>query len=331
MDFPHLEATVQDLFTRGLSGATLKSYSSAQRRYLQFCDSYNLIPFPASEEVVTLFVALMAHQGLQPQTIKCYLSAIRFGQIAVGLPDFNYSQWPRLHYVLRGVKRSPSQPLSSTRRLPITINILQDLLRVWASDPDPFRARLLWAASCLGFFGFMRSGELTNDGKEPPAIRVGDVAVDSHTTPSILSVFLRRAKTDPFGKGVHIYLGRTGALICPISAILNYLVVRPAGDGPLFVWQDGRPLSRDRLVRELRATLSRTGTPINPSQYSGHSFRIGAATTAAAAGVPAHTIKMLGRWESEAYQLYIRTPRESLASLSRSLVAPRRDPNVRTP
>ena len=41
-----------------------------------------------------------------------------------------------------------------------------------------------------------------------------------------------------------------------------------------------------------------------------------AATSAAAAGVPAHIINMLGRWESEAYQLYIRTPRETLASIS---------------
>ena len=55
---------------------------------------------------------------------------------------------------------------------------------------------------------------------------------------------------------------------------------------------------------------------VDASAYSGHSFRIGAATAAAAAGVPAHFIKMLGRWESEAYQLYVRTPRESLASIS---------------
>ena len=42
---------------------------------------------------------------------------------------------------------------------------------------------------------------------------------------------------------------------------------------------------------------------------STHSLQIGAATTAAAAGIPTHTIKQLGRWRSSAYRSYIR-PRE---------------------
>ena len=37
---------------------------------------------------------------------------------------------------------------------------------------------------------------------------------------------------------------------------------------------------------------------------------------AAQAGLPTHLIKMLGRWISEAYQLYIHTPGEVLAAAS---------------
>ena len=36
-------------------------------------------------------------------------------------------------------------------------------------------------------------------------------------------------------------------------------------------------------------------------------------------GVPDHLIKELGRWSSNAYQTYIRTPTEALASLSTRL------------
>ena len=58
------------------------------------------------------------------------------------------------------------------------------------------------------------------------------------------------------------------------------------------------------------------------SSYAGHSFRIGAATTAALVGLPVHMIKTLGRWKSEAYQLYIRTPPHTLAAVSGRLADP---------
>ena len=45
---------------------------------------------------------------------------------------------------------------------------------------------------------------------------------------------------------------------------------------------------------------------IDSRGYSTHSFRIGMATSAKDAGISDVHIKMLGRWKSEAYQLYVR-------------------------
>ena len=56
-----------------------------------------------------------------------------------------------------------------------------------------------------------------------------------------------------------------------------------------------------------------------PNTYLAHSFRIGAATVAARNGIPDHLIQALGRWTSNAYQLYIRTPSEALAGISGQL------------
>ena len=50
------------------------------------------------------------------------------------------------------------------------------------------------------------------------------------------------------------------------------------------------------------------------SSLKGHSFRIGAASTAAAAGLPDWLIKVLGRWSSDCYQLYIHAPQNVLMS-----------------
>ena len=55
--------------------------------------------------------------------------------------------------------------------------------------------------------------------------------------------------------------------------------------------------------------------------YNTHSFWIGAATSAAETCVPETSIKMLGRWQSDACQRYIKTPSRDLAKLSKQLVA----------
>ena len=65
---------------------------------------------------------------------------------------------------------------------------------------------------------------------------------------------------------------------------------------------------------KVRAALKEAG--LDPSKFAGHGFRIGAATTAAARGVEDSLIKTLGRWESSAYLLYVRIPRERLAGIS---------------
>ena len=93
---------------------------------------------------------------------------------------------------------------------------------------------------------------------------------------------------------------------------------RGSGPGPLFKFADGKPLTRARFVAKVREALTQAGVDCTP--YSGHSFRIGAATTAASQGIEETTIKMLGRWKSSAYQLYIRTPREQLAAISQKMV-----------
>ena len=69
----------------------------------------------------------------------------------------------------------------------------------------------------------------------------------------------------------------------------------------------------------MREVLQKVG--IDCSKYSGHSFRIGAATTAAAVGIQDSLIKTMGRWESVAYQLYVRTPRDQLTAVAGTLVA----------
>ncbi|MBF2755156.1 MAG: hypothetical protein ISN29_07860 [Gammaproteobacteria bacterium AqS3] len=214
----------------------------------------------------------------------------------------------------RGIKRSQSQ--GNNIRLPITLEVLKKLRGSWLETFDGDSSHdmwLLWAIACTAFFGFMRLGEIFSRKGEAP-LKVSDLATDSHDNPSFFRILIRRAKNDPFGKGSFVFLGKSNKNICPVLALSRYLTLRPPVDKELFLKADGSPCSRDFFVSSVRNALARAG--LNQSLFAGHSFRIGAATTAAAAGIPSHTIKRLGRWNSEAFNLYIRQSDISLCNIS---------------
>ena len=62
-----------------------------------------------------------------------------------------------------------------------------------------------------------------------------------------------------------------------ISAVLAYLAVHSPNPGPLSVFQDGTPLNRKQVIAHQCKALQQIGLDV--ANYSGHSFRIGAAST----------------------------------------------------
>ena len=98
------------------------------------------------------------------------------------------------------------------------------------------------------------------------------------------------------------------------DSTFSLLVVWGSGDGPLFHFKNGQHPTCPHLAMEVRKALQEGG--LRPETYTGPSFRIGVATTAAACGVSADAIKTLGHWKSQAYQLYsvCKTAKQSAVS-----------------
>ena len=290
------------------------------KRFHEFCESNSVFnPFPLTEKILCGFASVLASKGLATQTIKTYLSAVRSMQISLGFPDpRDQSSLPILKRVQAGIQRVQAQKTSKeTRvRLPITPHILDRLRQHWDATDNPHRV-LLWAAASMCFFGFFRSGEILipagSSYGEAVHLSWGDASVDSAESPTVVRVHLKRSKCDQFGKGADIYLGRTGNSLCPVTAVAAYMVARGTEPGPFFS-ANGKPFTKPRFVTEVRKALQALGLP--QEQFAGHSFRIGAATAAARAGLEDSTIRSLGRWNSAAFLVYVRTPREKLASLS---------------
>ena len=209
-------------------------------------------------------------------------------------------------------------------RLSITLQIMQSINDLLINQPHSYANILIWAACCLAFFGFLRVSEFTipsNTSYDKEChLSPADISIDDRNNPQLLKVKIKQSKTDPFWRGVDVYLGATGTTLCPIKAILPYLALRPNHhNGPLFIFEDGCSLTRQCFSSILDNLLSRLG--FDTTQYNTHSFRIGAATTAAQSNIPHTSIQILGRWKSNAYQTYIKTPPQELARFSKYLAS----------
>ena len=78
-------------------------------------------------------------------------------------------------------------------------------------------------------------------------------------------------------------VGKIGGPLCPVEAVLRYLIIRGNSQDPLFKFSKDLSLTRARLVSQVQGALTKVGVDSTP--YSGHSFCSGAATTAARMGV----------------------------------------------
>ena len=225
---------------------------------------------------------------------------------------------PRSEYVLAGIKRVESHEPQARSRLLITIDIMHKLRDVWLSAPEHPDHTMLWAAACERFFGFLQAGEFTVPSAQAydPEVHLNlqDLGLDSHLQPSLVRLCI---KQDPFRQGVEVFLGKTDSAVCPVTAIIQYVGVRPVTPGPLFIRQSGVSLTRSYLVSQLQAALRMRG--IDDTHFNGHSFRIGGAATAAKQGLEDSLIQSLGRWQSDSFKTYIKLSRANFASVSRVL------------
>ena len=316
-----MNADIQRYFNLSIAASTRQTYSSGEKRFLAFLSLYRPTTagsMPVDEDTLIRYVAYLA-KSIKHSSIKSYLAAIRHFHIRHGY-KLDLAKFLRLQMVCRGIKRD--QGTSIRTRLPITIRHLKlfhCLLAIsHTSNPDSI---MIWSAMTLAFFGFLRLGELTCNSRFSSDTNMSPhdiIFLPSYNSPEYISVQIKISKTDPFRAGQTIIIGRTNQLICPVMAMKAYLPLRGSSHGPLFQYASGSHLTKDTLTSETRQLLSLSG--FNPSEYAGHSYRIGAATTAASVGLPPWLIKTLGRWSSDCYEKYIRCPHSLIFEVSGKLV-----------
>ena len=124
------------------------------------------------------------------------------------------------------------------------------------------------------------------------------------------------------GKTVPIVLAGGGTLIDPVSALWELYAGDPVPDAvehvtPLFRLRSRGTtgsLTVDQVRIEVKTLMSSLG--LDPARFGAHSLRIGGATAAAAAGVPPSVIRVMGRWNSDIFEIYTRLTQQAAARMT---------------
>ena len=275
--------------TRARGPGTRRVYRSAWRGFQTWCRSLGREPLAGDPELIAMYAARRADQGVAVSTLRIDLAAIRTAHLLAGVPlDLRD---PRLAMVVEGITRG-----RGTRPIKQAAPAVPDVLRLLLAACPPAsmalgvrdRAMLL-----LGFGAALRRSELV-------ALQLGDVELVPGRG---LRLLVRRSKTDQHGQGqeVAVWGNPAESLLCPVIALDAWLQHRTWAadlDGsaaesarrerPLFcaVTKAGRPtgaaLSDKAVARLVKGAAARAG--LDPERYSGHSLRAGLATAAADAG-----------------------------------------------
>lgn len=238
-------------------------------------------------------------------TILTYISSLAYVHKIAGFHDPTGS-----FLVQKTLKAIQRKSQTCDIRMPITLDILGRLVdaasHIAHSD---YEYHMLKAFFLVMFFGFFRIRELMVDPQKPQSV-IDITQVTRNSSGFVISI--AHFKHNVTGHPTLICLtAKQDRKLCPVEALIDYVRKRGRYAGSLFLDQQRQPVTRNLFCTRLKSCVRFCG--LDPNLYKSHSFRVGACTLASEQNIPNETIRLLGRWKSDAFKRYIRTPQIMVA------------------
>ena len=295
-----LTNTLAALVDSALAPASQTCYRWGWDLYVQFAQKYSISEqFPVRVSNLALFIAYLVNQSYKPSTISSYVSAIGYVHKLKAIPDPTSS-----FLILKLLRACHKQQKNVDSRMPIVKPMLERLMLTMVhAGKDHYRQHLFQAMFALAFYAFLGIGEITirgKDGHNAHLIQKNQIRMQTkHFELKFISY--KHSQGQPFSLSVMEVQGQGP---CPVRAMQAYLQVRGDRPGLLFQYVAGHAVLRNDFNKKLRQAL--LSCDLDPTTFKSHSFRIGAATTAAQLGMSDSQIRTMGCWKSDAFKQYIR-------------------------
>lgn len=261
---------------------------------------------PVSLSHLCNFIGNLYEKGYSASSISSHVSAIGYVHKLNSFPD------PTQTFLIKKMLSGCHKLLpSADTRLPITKEILVKILHALNHTVSVNINRvMLKTIFLLCFNAFLRMGEVvvkTSAGINQ-VLQCEDVTFHSENNRvTRAQIILNNFKTKRSAAPAVIYLEASEkSAMCPVTALCEYKSIFSHTSGPFFQFIGGTPVSYAYVSAQLSAAIQFCG--LDATKYKNHSFRIGAATSAASLGFSENEIQSLGRWSSNAVKRYIRIP-----------------------
>lgn len=314
------------------------TYSSATKSFLLFCSLRDLRPWPADGFMVAAWLRDLA-SSVAVASFKMYLAGIRYHQILCGFP-WMLDGDEQVRRMLRFLKRKfPGS--AKAAKVPVTLGVLRAIFPLLAGWPDArcmsHDDRLFVAASLVAVAGFLRGGEFLSSRKsDRPILTAALVRIVRIEGSLAVRVSIRQPKAMWWveAQDVPCFARKEAPSFCPVLwwdsfSSLSPKFVRASGLGrlsslPAFHRASGAPLSRDWMVGRTSELMAGAGIEIKdaagkPSSVKASSWRAGGVRSAANALISGPTIKLLGRWSSDAWESYLMESARDLLRASQQM------------
>ncbi|KAJ3769839.1 hypothetical protein FB446DRAFT_672002 [Lentinula raphanica] len=310
---------VQQVLIHGYASSTLETYASGLLSFHVFCDSRSIPEeqrAPCSSDLLLAWISTMA--GTYAGTsVKNYIHGIRAWHIIHGV-DWQINK-DALDTMITGAERLQPERSRRKKRQPFTTEYIAKILE----DLDPSSPLDVACRGCLttAFYCAARVGELT-----VPNLR--EFSPQKHVTTQQLRMGIDRngfrcriihvpaTKSSPI-EGEDIYFSGQLGTTDPDEALNLHLAFnRPEAHEHLFTYSSTsngkasrRPLTKSAFITQIQKAAKSKG--LNTLQ--GHGIRIGATLEYLLRGVPFDAVRVIGRWKSDAFLIYLRRHAEIMA------------------
>lgn len=135
--------------------------------------------------------------------------------------------------------------------------------------------------------------------------------VTTHEGLTLTELAVPSTKSAPHGETLQY--ARQNGVVDPCTAWANHVIINaPPVNGPLFAYRSKKghtPLTKSAFIKRLASAAKAA----QEKPLTGHGIRIGATLEYLLRGIPFDTVKVIGRWSSDAFILYLRKHAQILA------------------